>query len=150
MKQDLKFLTNYISESVIDSKIRFIKNAFKSDDCFDDVPDVPGIYIMVARDQSFVYPKNKSHVFYIGTSKHLKTRLKNHLRLYKEADMDFKKHSMWIYSRYNYAVAFGADIYYMRITGCESERTLERKAIEGFFDKYGALPVGNGAFTYCK
>ena len=28
MKQDLKFLTNYISESVIDSKIRFIKNGF--------------------------------------------------------------------------------------------------------------------------
>ena len=48
MKQDLKFLTNYISESVIDSKIRFIKNAFKSDDCFDDVPDVPGIYINVS------------------------------------------------------------------------------------------------------
>ena len=38
----------------------------------------------------------------------------------------------------------------LRITGCESERTLERKAIEGFFDKYGALPVGNGAFSYCK
>ena len=33
----------------------------------------------------------------------------------------------------------------MRITGRENEKALESKAMEGFYDKYGALPVGNGA-----
>lgn len=54
------------------------------------------------------------------------------------------------YSRYNYAAAFGTDIYYMRITGRENEKNLESKAFEGFYDKYGALPVGNGAFSFRK
>lgn len=98
----------------------------------------------------FRYPKKDSPVFYIGTSNHLKRRLKSHLKLYKEAKDDFNSNKNWQYSRYNYAVAFGADVYYMRITGREKEKSLESKAIEGFYDKYGALPVGNGAFSFRK
>lgn len=60
----------------------------------------------------------------------------------KDAKTDFNEHSSWKYSRYNYAVAFDADIYYMRITGRENEKPLESKAMEGFYDKYGAIPVG--------
>ena len=95
---------------------------------------------MVAKKRDFVYPKKDSPVFYIGTSKHLRNRLKTHLKLYKEAKADFNKHSSWNYCRYNYAVAFDADIFYMRITGRENEKALE----------YGALPVGNGAFSFRK
>lgn len=153
MIQNLKFLKEHISESVIESKLSPPKkDVFKSDDCFDDVPDERGIYIFVARKTKFQYPKGPSKgmspVIYIGTSNHLRTRLKQHLKHYKEAKADFRKHSKWLYSRYNYMVAFDADLYYMRITGCENEKSLERKAIEGFFDVYGALPVGNGAFSY--
>jgi hypothetical protein len=150
MKRVLQFLAGYIDKSIIESKVWPIKDAFQSDDCFERVPDESGIYIMVAQKREFVYPKKDSPVFYIGTSKHLRSRLKTHLRRYKDAKTDFNKHTLWNYSRYNYAVAFGVDIYYMRITGREKEKALESKAMEGFYDKYGALPVGNGAFSFRK
>ena len=148
MKRVLHFLTGYISKEVIESKVWFIENAFQSDDCFDDVPDKPGIYIMVAKKRAFVYPKKESPVFYIGTSKQLKRRLKTHLNHYKKAKIAYNTNDSWQNGRYNYAIAFDADIYYMRITGREKEKILESKAIEGFYDKYGALPVGNGAFSF--
>lgn len=150
MKRVLQFLAEYIDPDIVERKIWPINNAFQSDDCFDGVPNAPGIYIMVAKKRKFVYPKKDSLVFYIGTSKHLKSRLKEHLKYYKRAKADFRKHTKWNYSRYNYAVAFEADIYYMRITGREKEKALESKALEGFYDKYGALPVGNGAFSFRK
>lgn len=150
MKRILQFLTGYIDKNIVESKVWTIEDAFQSDDCFDGVPDAPGIYIMVAQKREFVYPKKDSSVFYIGTSKHLRSRLKTHFRRYKDAKTDFNKHTSWNYSRYNYAVAFDADIYYMRITGRENEKALESKAMEGFYDKYGALPVGNGAFSFRK
>ena len=150
MKRELQFLTGYINKEIIESKLWSVKDAFLSDDCFDDVTNESGIYIMMAKRQRFVYPKKESPVFYIGTSNHLRKRLRTHLRLYKQAKNDFKTHYSWHYSRYNYAAAFGTDIYYMRITGRESEKVLESKALEGFYDKYGALPVGNGAFSFRK
>lgn len=150
MKRELQFLTGYISKEVIESKLWSIEDAFLSDDCFDDVTNESGIYIMLAKRQRFAYPKKESPVFYIGTSKHLRKRLNTHLRLYKQAKDDFKTHCSWHYSRYNYAAAFGTNIYYMRITGRENEKNLESKALEGFYDKYGALPVGNGAFSFRK
>jgi hypothetical protein len=150
MKRILQFLTGYIEKTIVESKVWCIEDAFQTDDCFNDVPNEPGIYIMVAKKRDFVYPKKDSPVFYIGTSKHLRNRLKTHLKLYKEAKADFNKHSSWNYCRYNYAVAFDADIFYMRITGRENEKALESKAMEGFYDKYGALPVGNGAFSFRK
>ena len=150
MKRELQFLTGYISKEVLESKLERIENAFLYDDCFDEVTNESRIYIMMAKKSGFVYPKKESPVFYIGTSNHLKKRLKAHLKLYKRAKDDFKTHCSWQYSRYNYAVAFGTDIYYMRITGREKEKDLESKALEGFYDKYGALPVGNGAFSFRK
>lgn len=147
MKRILHFLSSYINQEVIESKVHIIKDAFRTDVCFDDVPEKPGIYIMIAKESGFIYPYGKSAVFYIGTSKDLKKRLKTHLRLYNRAKNDYENHN-WHYSRYNYAIAFGADIYFMRITGRENEKDLESKAIEGFYDKYGALPVGNGAFSF--
>ena len=150
MRRVLQFLTTYIAKGVLESKLNVISNAFRKDEMlhFDDVPAAPGVYIMVAKECKFIYPKKKSPVFYIGTSNNLNRRLKDHLRLYKLAQTDYKKNKMWNYSRYNYAVAFGADIYYMRITGRENEKSLESKAMEGFYDRYGAIPVGNGAFAF--
>jgi hypothetical protein len=148
MNRELQFLTRHIEKNVIETKICLIEDAFEDVDKFDSTPSAPGIYIMVAKEQQFIYPKGKSRVFYIGTSNQLRRRLKCHLRRYNAAKTVYKEHSSWEYSRYNYAIAFGADIYYMRITGRENEKALESKAIEGFYDKYGALPVGNGAFSY--
>lgn len=149
IKPVLSFLTGHINPKMVDMKLREpIRDAFKSEDCFKDVPNVPGIYIMVSKTVKYTYPKKNSPVLYIGTSKHLRSRLNEHYKCYIDAKKDFKKHMTWQYCRYNYAVAFGVDIYYMRITGCEKEKLLESKAIEGFYDKYGAIPVGNGAISY--
>ncbi len=148
MKKELRFLTGYINKDILESKLWFIESAFESDDCCDEIPNEAGIYIMVSRNQYFIYPKGESPVLYIGTSYNLRRRLKQHLKKYKEAKDCFKSHTAWEYSRYNYAVAFGVDIYYMRITGRETGKDLESKAIEGFYDKYGAIPVGNGAFSF--
>lgn len=148
MKREIGFLTGYISECILESKLNKIENPFIDVRKLDEVPNAAGIYIMFARNTDFVYPKRKSRVIYIGTSNNLQRRLKTHLRNYIVANEDFNTHAHWNYSRYNYIVAFGCDIYYMRITGRESEKELERKALEGFYDKYGALPVGNGAFSF--
>lgn len=156
MKRDLQFLTDYISPNIIETKVNIIEDAFITNDCFDEVPNKAGIYLMLAKKVRFIYPRKKtSPVFYIGTSDNLKKRLKEHLRLFNKAAMEFKKDVKssdlhWHYSRYNYANAYGVDLYYMRITGRESSKCLESKAIEGFYDKYGALPVGNGSFSFRK
>ena len=47
----------------------------------DKVPEVPGVYIIVASDGTkFQYPKGKSSVMYIGMSKNLFKRLNNHAK----------------------------------------------------------------------
>ena len=63
MKRVLQFLTEQIEKNIIETKINTIKNSFQSDDCFDGVPNEPGIYIMVAKKRDFVYPKKESPVF---------------------------------------------------------------------------------------
>lgn len=150
MERILQFLKKHINENIIELKTWIITDAFKSDYNFDEVPSEPGIYIMVSKTEKFIYPKKKSKVFYIGTSNNLKRRLNDHLRYYKKAKEDYHKHATWQYSRYNYSIAFGTDIYYMRITGRENYKSLESKAMESFYDTYGALPVGNGAISYRK
>ena len=40
----------------------------------------------------------------------------------------------------------------MRVIGSETNKSLESKVIQDFYDKFGAIPVGNGAFSFrwCK
>ena len=55
----------------------------------------------------------------------------------------------WSYSRYNYMrMEGGTELYYLRIQGKENSKALESKVLENYYDKYKALPVGNGAFSY--
>ena len=42
----------------------------------------------------------------------------------------------------------GGRVYYMLTQGRETNNALESKALEGFYDKFGALPVGNGTFSF--
>ena len=52
MKRILSFLKCYISETVIKTKLAEnnpLIDAFHNEDCFNTVPNAPGIYIMVAR-----------------------------------------------------------------------------------------------------
>ena len=36
----------------------------------------------------------------------------------------------------------------MRVIGSETNKSLESKVIQDFYDKFGAIPVGNGAFSF--
>lgn len=60
MKRILQFLTGYIEKTIVESKVWCIEDAFQTDDCFNDVPNEPGIYIMVAKKRDFVYAYNWS------------------------------------------------------------------------------------------
>lgn len=110
-----------------------------------------GVYILVAKDDSFIYPsKQKSKVFYIGMSKNLKKRLRTHKR--KTLDLVGKNHSQrrGYWYRYQYAASFGADIYVFLCKGSQQPKNLEYDIIEHFYDKYLGKPVTIGAFSFKK
>ena len=65
-----------------------------------------------------------------------------------ESSVNKNSKTEWTYSRYNYFEAFKADCYFMRVIGSETNKSLESKVIQDFYDKFGAIPVGNGAFSF--
>lgn len=108
-----------------------------------------GIYFIVSRKFHFVYPNGNSPIIYIGKADNLKQRLMSHLREAQKAKKEWK--TRWVYSRYNYIdMDGGSDVYYLTTVTNENAKTLESKALEDFYNKFRALPVGNGAFSYRK
>lgn len=69
MKRILHFLSSYINQEVIESKVHIIKDAFRADVCFDDVPEKPGIYIMIAKESGFIYPMENQRFFTLALQK---------------------------------------------------------------------------------
>ena len=63
MKRELQFLTGYISKEVLESKLERIENAFLYDDCFDEVTNESGIYIMMAKKVVLYTPKRNLPFF---------------------------------------------------------------------------------------
>lgn len=151
MKWCLHFLQNNVSQSRAEAMAEtneitdFIKNYEEEKD---RIPANRGIYIFVAKKTKFTYPWGESPVIYIGTSNNLRRRISRHYA--KTLEAKETGNTRWNYSRYNYIVKFHADLYFMRVKGTENEKDLESKVIEDFYDRYGALPVGNGAFSFKK
>ena len=63
MKRILQFLTGYIEKTIVESKVWCIEDAFQTDDCFNDVPNEPGIYIMVAKKEILYIPRKTRQCF---------------------------------------------------------------------------------------
>src|SRR5574344_2207498 len=143
MKHCLSFLKNQVSSSRAE-KMKEIKTFFSAEVDFKTIPEESGIYIFVSTKQRFTYHNGTSKVIYIGTSKNLRYRLKTHHRNF----INKNSKTEWTYSRYNYFEAFKADCYFMRVIGSETNKSLESKVIQDFYDKFGAIPVGNGAFSF--
>ena len=143
MKHCLSFLKNQVSSSRAE-KMKEIKTFFSAEVDFQTIPEESGIYIFVSPKQRFTYPNGTSKVIYIGTSKNLRYRLKTHHRNF----INKNSKTEWTYSRYNYFEAFKADCYFMIVIGSETNKSLESKVIQDFYDKFGAIPVGNGAFSF--
>ena len=124
--------------------------------CEEDVADVParrGVYIIVAADRTkFVYPKGKSPVIYIGQASNLRRRLREHLKhwrdIVRDEEDDLRAHIEHC-PRYWYIESCkGARVYTFYCLKGQREKDLESDIIWRFYEKYRALPVGNGARSF--
>ena len=140
----------------------FYKNRKNEDYHFNDIFDadfseIPngkkGVYIMLAKHASFLYPnKKESSVFYIGMSLNLKRRLNTHKKWsnrLKEKNHD-ERIEWWYKDVYQYAASFGAELYVFTTRGKQTPKDLESEIMEYFYDKYLGKPVSNGAFSFKK
>lgn len=155
MRQCLKFLLE--SERIAPNRIQGM--AEKELDIFYDgvntreelanVEHRPGIYVIVGKSFKYPYPKGDSGVIYIGTSEDLHSRLAEHIRYFRKASEDWKTNETWADSRYNYILSQGdTRVYILYTHGEKKSKDLESRAIESFYDRYRAIPVGNGARSF--
>lgn len=116
------------------------------------VPNIPGVYIIVATDgTTFQYPNGRSPVMYIGMSEHLYDRLKSHAditRRVEEQIDDYRRMSYQCHQRYHYFRTFGAKVYVFTRRGIQPPKSQEAIYIGKFYEKYLSLPVSNGARSF--
>jgi hypothetical protein len=118
----------------------------------DKLPNKSGAYIFLSQKQKFVYPRGSSQIIYIGMSKNLSKRVSTHHKISSEINK-LPKHKMldeWYYNRYQYIQSFGCKVFWYTTRGLQKHKNLESLLLEHFYDKYYALPIGNGAFSLVK
>ncbi len=155
MRQCLKFLLesariapNRIA-GMTEKELNIFYEDVNSRAVLSEIENRPGIYVIVGKRFKYPYPKGDSGVIYIGTSENLHARLVTHIRKYKEALEDWKTNETWANSRYNYILAQEETRVYVLYTHGEKKgKDLESRAIESFYDRYRAIPVGNGARSF--
>lgn len=146
MKRYFSFLKEYIDKDRA-YKIEGPLAIFDDVSSIENMPDKKGIYFIASRKHRFVYPNGNSPIIYIGKADNLRKRLMGHSREARNAKETRK--TQWVYSRYNYIMMDGgADVYFLTTITNENPKGLESRALEDFYNKYWALPVGNGAFSY--
>ncbi len=155
MRQYLKFLLDSYRiapnriEGMAEKELNIFYEGVNSREALSGVENRPGIYVIVGKSFKYPYPKGDSGVIYIGTSEHLHTRLAEHIRYFLKACKDWKTNETWADSRYNYILAQGdTRVYILYTHGEKKSKDLESRAIESFYDKYRAIPVGNGARSF--
>lgn len=165
MRQCLKFLLeseriapNRIS-GMAEKELNIFYDEVDTREVLSDVENRPGIYVIVGKSFKYPYPKGDSGVIYIGTSEDLHARLAEHIRYFKKASKDWKTNETWADSRYNYILSQNnkgqgntshgnTRVYILYTHGEKKGKDLESRAIEAFYDKYRAIPVGNGARSF--
>lgn len=115
-----------------------------------------GEYIIEATDSfKFPYPKGNSKVLYIGKADNLYSRLLGHRTRVNQLVNTNGNYGMdddepWVSSKYQYMYYHGARVYYYKCLGKQEAKELEARVMWAFYQKYRALPVGNGAKSYSK
>ena len=133
----LDFLANY--------KRSDLKDFWKIND--HEIPTLPGVYILVARGNShFDYPLGKSPVYYIGQSKYLRYRLREHLKYATQARDNRKEPLYW--PRYEFAASYGDRYSFVRTRQGLTPRALEEEVIARFAKKYRCFPIANGSGSW--
>ena len=127
------------------------------EDSLSAIPKKPGVYIFQSKSQQnksqkFVYPSGESQVIYIGMSKNLHSRIKDHHKTVTNIKRLSKSEILndWHYTRYLYINSFGCQVHFFTTRGTQKEKNLESEIIEKFYDRFYALPIGNGAFSFKK
>ncbi len=119
---------------------------------FDDIENIPGVYIIASSNGTrFIYPKGMNAVIYIGKSEHLVQRLRTHLCNLKEVmykDEELLENRIQVCQRYQYMNSFGAKVFIYYCRGTQDAKQLESYILHRFYEKYRALPVGNGARSF--
>lgn len=89
---------------------------------------------------------------YIGKSDNLYRRIKQHkFRLSNIDSLSTQKmKEFWDNNRYLYMKEFGAKVYCIPALGNKDPKNLEMDILEEFYNKYFAIPVGNGALSLGK
>ena len=104
-----------------------------------------GVYILGSSDNTmFTYPWGSSPIFYIGKSVNLMKRLRSHRKGILQAAEDHN--SKYFRPKNQYGAAFGADTAVFYLHDFEDLGKYESKMITDFYDTYGSIPVGNGAW----
>ena len=124
--------------------------------CEDEVDGVParrGVYILVAANRTkFIYPKGKSPVIYIGQASNLRRRLREHLKNWKtvvrDEEKDLRDHVEHCPRYWYIEKCKGARVYTFYCLKGQRAKDLESEIIWHFYEKYHALPVGNGARSF--
>lgn len=118
----------------------------------EDIEDIPGVYIIASSDGTrFIYPKGMNAVIYIGKSENLVRRLRTHLYHLKEVmyhDEKLLQERIQVNQRYQYMNTFGAKVFIYYCRGSQDPKWLESYIMHRFYEKYRALPVGNGARSF--
>ena len=114
-----------------------------------------GVYVITG-DVKYVYPNGKkSPVIYIGMSDDLLRRLKDEhftkglKRLMNDPDWGIAKNHQ-LPSRYQYMYYNGCHVDVFKCRGKQDSKNMESTFLNQFYQKYRALPVGNGARSYGK
>lgn len=154
MKRELSFLKTSNYSSSFREKQGPKEINLLDENPFDEIADVPGVYIIASSDNTqFIYPKGKNSVIYIGKSEHLIQRLKTHkrhLEFVMSNDENLLRNRIQMFQRYQYMSSFGAKvfIYYCRKT--QDAKEMESNILQRVYEKYRALPVGNGARSFSE
>ncbi len=114
-----------------------------------------GVYI-ISGDEKYTYPNGKkSPIIYIGKSDKLLRRLKDEhytkglKRLLNDPDWGIEE-NIQLPSKYQYMYYDGSYVDVFKCRKLQDSKNLESYFLNQFYQKYRALPVGNGARSYEK
>jgi hypothetical protein len=117
----------------------------------EDIPEEPGVYIMMSDHTEYLYPwsdsKGPSQVYYIGQSKNLRDRLNTHKRLYLRSSSTKYLPPIYWEPRYEYASHHGCNVAWMI---SKTPRKTEHALLVDFARYYGAKPVADGQSAWSQ
>ncbi len=109
------------------------------------ITESSGAYVIGTSDGTMLtYPWGSSPVFYIGKADNLKIRLLDHKKYINGAIEDHEEINWW--PRYQYGAAYGASCVWYSCYGKQQPLNLEADLIQNFYDRYGSIPIANGAW----